>query len=184
MKKRIMAWRDVYLRRIRWRKYAIGKNFHAGLRVRLWAKKTLIIGDHFYIGRDSQIETDCIIGHYVIIANKVGIVGPYDHNFQQIGVPVRIAEAIMSEDYSWKGLNIVTRIGHDVWIGYGSIIMGGVSIGHGAVIAAGSVVTKDVEPYSIYGGAPARKIKDRFSNEQEKNQHISILKSKYGLIMD
>ena len=52
-------------------------------------------------------------------------------------------------------------IGNDVWIGYGAQIMSGVRIGDGAVIAAGAVVTKDVASYSVVGGIPARKIKER-----------------------
>lgn len=52
-------------------------------------------------------------------------------------------------------------IGSDVWIGASSTILAGVTIGDGAVIAAGSVVTKDVEPYSIVAGVPARQIKRR-----------------------
>lgn len=53
----------------------------------------------------------------------------------------------------------------DVWIGYGAIILSGVTIGQGAVVGAGSVVTKDVEPYSIVGGNPTKLIKYRFSKE-------------------
>lgn len=56
-------------------------------------------------------------------------------------------------------------IGNDVWIGENSIILGGVKIGNGAVIGAGAVVTKDVPPYAIVGGVPARIIKYRFSDE-------------------
>lgn len=56
----------------------------------------------------------------------------------------------------------------DVWIGYGSIILSGVHIGQGAVIAAGSVVSHDVPPYAIVGGVPARLIKYRFSEEMTK----------------
>ena len=56
-------------------------------------------------------------------------------------------------------------IGNDVWIGRESIIMPGVKIGDGAIIAAYSVVTKDVEPYSVVGGNPARFIKKRFNDE-------------------
>ena len=58
-----------------------------------------------------------------------------------------------------------TIIGNDVWIGRESIIMPGVKIGDGAIIAAYSVVTKDVEPYSLVGGNPAKFIKKRFDNE-------------------
>lgn len=57
------------------------------------------------------------------------------------------------------------EIGNDVWIGANSIIMRGVKIGDGAVVAAGSVVTKDVEPYTVVGGSPAKLIKLRFSND-------------------
>jgi len=54
------------------------------------------------------------------------------------------------------------RIGSDVWIGHGSLVISGVTIGHGAVIGAGAVVTKDVAPYAIVGGNPARVIGHRF----------------------
>lgn len=57
------------------------------------------------------------------------------------------------------------NIGHDVWIGEKVIILDGVNIGNGAVIAAGAVVTKDVKPYSVVGGVPARHIKYRFDEE-------------------
>jgi acetyltransferase-like isoleucine patch superfamily enzyme len=159
-----------------WRRFSIGKNFHAGLRVRLWAKKTLVIGDYFYIGRDSQIETDCVIGKYVIIGNKVGIVGRYDHFYQQIGTPIRLSSRIRDLDYDWKGLDSITIIEDDVWIGYGSTILSGVKIGTGSLIAAASVVTKDVEPYSIYGGFPAKKLKDRFDSQQDLLLHIEKMK--------
>lgn len=55
------------------------------------------------------------------------------------------------------------KIGHDVWIGHGVIVVGSVTIGNGAIIAAGSVVTKDVAPYSIVAGVPAKEIRKRFS---------------------
>lgn len=55
-----------------------------------------------------------------------------------------------------------TVVGHDVWIGHGAVIMPGVTIGSGAIIAAASVVTRDVEPYTIVGGNPANPIRKRF----------------------
>jgi virginiamycin A acetyltransferase len=61
-----------------------------------------------------------------------------------------------------------TVIGSDVWIGYESVIMQGVHIGDGAIIGTRAVVTKDVEPYSIIGGVPAKEIKKRFDTETIK----------------
>jgi virginiamycin A acetyltransferase len=55
-------------------------------------------------------------------------------------------------------------IGHDVWIGHGVIVVGNVTIGNGAILAAGSVVTKDVAPYAIVVGVPAKEIRKRFSD--------------------
>ena len=58
----------------------------------------------------------------------------------------------------------LVEIGNDVWIGAQTLILDGVTIGDGAVIAAGSIVTKDIEPYAIYGGVPAKLIRYRFSS--------------------
>lgn len=170
--------RDILLKNTIWRRYHIGKNFHCGRGVFIWGKDTIIIGDNFYIGKYSSIETNCVIGNNVIIANHVGIVGRYDHNYQQIGVPIRLASQIRDKDYFWKGSNEVTYIGNDVWIGYGAIIMSGVHIADGSIIAAGSVVTHDTEPYSIYAGVPAKKIRDRFENESDKDKHLQLLRYK------
>jgi len=60
------------------------------------------------------------------------------------------------------------RIKNDVWIGAFSIIFSGVTLGNGCVIAAGSVVTKDVKPYTIVGGNPAKFIRNRFNKKQSK----------------
>lgn len=171
--------RDLFLVRIIWRKYQIGRDFHAGARVRLWSKNKLIIGDHFYIGRDSQIACDAIIGDYVGFANKVGLIGPYDHNFHQVGLPMRLSSRIQDCDYNWKGDSLKVEIEDDVWVGYGSIILSGVKIGQGSVIAAGSLVTRNVDPFSIYGGVPARKIGERFENEIDLHEHIRLYNLNY-----
>ena len=151
--------RLVLLKLTLWRRHDFGKNFHAGRGVVLWAKNQIEIGDNFYIGRYSQIECDATIGNNVIMGNNVSLVGKYDHHYEQIGTPVRLASQIRDKDYSWHGLNSKVIIGDDVWIGYGVIIMSGVTIGKGSIVAAGSVVTKDVSPYSIVGGNPAKFIK-------------------------
>lgn len=167
--KRFRIW---FLVNTIWRRYDIGSNFHAGIGVRLWAKSRMEIGSFFYIGHGSSIHTDCLIGKYVMFGNNVAVVGKYDHNFQEIGIPIRLASQIRDKEYHWKGSNIVTIIGDDVWIGHGSIIMSGVNIGSGCIVAAGSVVTKDLEPYWIYAGVPAKKIKQRFETEEEEKLHI------------
>jgi virginiamycin A acetyltransferase len=58
-----------------------------------------------------------------------------------------------------------TIVGHDVWLGYRALVMPGVTIGHGAVIAAGSVVVSDIPPYAIAGGNPARVLRMRYDEE-------------------
>ena len=74
-------------------------------------------------------------------------------------------DADMEEDFfAWRRQNRV-MIGHDVWIGHGATVLPGVSIGNGAVIGAGAVVSKDVAPYAIVGGVPAKLIRERFSKE-------------------
>lgn len=166
--------RHFYLIHFKWRKYKFGRNPYIGRTVYLWAKHNIVIGDNFYIGKFSQIECDAEIGDNVMFANRVALLGRFDHNFTEIGVPIRLAEKIRDKDYSWKGLNEKIVIEGDVWVGYGSIILSGVKIGQGSIIAAGSVVTRDVEPFSIYGGNPARKIKERFESEKDKDEHIRL----------
>jgi len=176
MIKLIKFIRDIYLSRFKWRKYKIGKNFHAGRGVFLWARDMIEIGDNFYIGKYSIIESDAEIGDNVILANHVSLIGRYDHHYQQLGVPIRLASQIRDRAYDWKGKNLKIIIGDDVWIGLGSIVLSGVAIGQGSIIAAGSIVTKDVEPYSIYGGNPAKKLRSRFDSDEQLERHIRLYK--------
>jgi acetyltransferase-like isoleucine patch superfamily enzyme len=155
--------RNRILTSLKWRKYTFGKNFHAGRGVVLWAKESIVIGNNFYIGRYSQIECNAQIGNNVILGNYVAFVGKYDHNYLQIGVPTRLASQIRDINYNWKGIDSKVIIEDDVWVGYGAIIMSGITIGEGSIVAAGSVVTKDIAPFSIVGGNPAKFIKNRFS---------------------
>lgn len=175
----IRKLRDFYIVSIRWRKHKIGIGFHAGPRVWFGEKNRIVIGDHAYIGKESHIGCDVEMGDYIMFANRVALVGRYDHHYQQIGVPSRFASHVRHADYNWKGLNLKVRIEDDVWIGYGSIVLSGVNIGQGSIIAAGSVVTRDVEPYSIYGGVPAKKICDRFDTRDDLEEHIKQFNLKY-----
>jgi acetyltransferase-like isoleucine patch superfamily enzyme len=73
-----------------------------------------------------------------------------------------------------KNRGLVVEIGSDVWIGSRASIMAGVRIGHGAIIAAGSLLTKDAEPYGIYVGSPAKLVRYRF--EEETRHYLLKLK--------
>ena len=118
--------------------------------------KDVKAGAYSYIGPRCIIYPKVSIGNYTMIANDVCIIGA-DHYFRQPGIPMVFAGREELHE---------TVIGDDVWIGAKSIIMAGVKIGNGAIIAAGSVVTKNIEPYSICGGVPAKKIKERFTQEE------------------
>lgn len=179
MKAFIRRLRFFYLVNVKWRNFTFGKNPYIGRLVYMYAKHSITIGDNFYIGKFSQIECDAEIGNNVIMANRVALVGKYDHHYQQLGVPIRLASKISDKDYTWKGLNEKVIIYDDVWIGYGSIILSGLKIGQGSIIAAGSLVTKDVEPFSIYGGFPAKKIRNRFDNEYDLTEHIRLYTLNY-----
>lgn len=100
------------------------------------------------------------IGHYCSIAEGVKFLlggNHYHHTFSTYPFKVLVMK---EEKEAWSKGPII--IGDDVWIGMDSMILSGVTIGQGAVIAAGSVVTKDVPPYAIVGGNPAKVIKYRF----------------------
>lgn len=121
-------------------------------------------GKYVYIGPGCLIPPRVSIGKYTMFAHNVSILGG-DHIFTDPKKP-----AI----FSGRPEMPQTQIGKDVWIGANVLIMAGVTIGDGAIVAAGAVVTKDIPPYSIYGGNPARYIRMRF-NEKEIVLHKQML---------
>lgn len=136
------------------------------------------IGDHTYIQKRSTIF-NAKIGKFCSIASGVSI-GPGIHKLDGISThPVfYLNETPLIKKFSKEDLYEVSKqtiIGHDVWIGERAILMDGISVGTGAVIAAGAVVTKDVAPYSIVGGVPARHLKFRF----EMEEILVLLKSEW-----
>lgn len=126
------------------------------------------IGENVQFGEYCNIASDVIFHNNILLAGRVCFVGKHDHQFNIPG------ELIWNSE---RGDNGVTIIEDDVWIGHNVTIVGGLTIGKGAIIAAGSVVTKDIPPCEIWGGVPAKKIKDRFKNNQDKIMHLNILKN-------
>lgn len=124
------------------------------------------IGSHTYIQKNSTIF-NAEIGKFCSIASGVTI-GPGIHKTDGISThPTFYLKntplvKIFSKTNQFE-TSKQTIIGNDVWIGEKAIVIDGVRIGTGAIIAAGAVVTKDVEPYSIVGGVPAKHIKYRFN---------------------
>lgn len=124
------------------------------------------------------------IGNYCSIAQQVAFIVASEHSLNTITTyPFKVKIlGLKNGEASFKG-DIVVR--DDVWIGYGSTILSGVTIGQGAVVAAGSVVTKNVPPYAIVGGVPAKVIKYRFSDEIiEKMLKIDYSKLDEKLILE
>jgi acetyltransferase-like isoleucine patch superfamily enzyme len=143
------------------------KNVHSTFYIggRSYVSSDLVADCYTYIGPNCIIYPKVHIGAYSMLANNVSIIGD-DHNYDNIGLPI-----IFSGRQKIKK----TFIGKDVWIGAHSIIKTGVKIGDGAIIAAGSVVTKDIEPFTINGGVPSKKIKPRFKNNEDVETHKQML---------
>lgn len=147
-----------------WVKYSgferIGKHvsFVRGMNVEL--------GKNVQFGPYCVVSADTKFGNNILMAGHVYFIGKNDHTFN---IPKQL---IWDGD---RGVDNYTVIQDDVWIGYNSIILGGVTIGKGSIIAAGAVVTKDVPPCEIWGGNPAKKIKSRFKDEKEMKMHLAYL---------
>jgi len=150
----------------------VGPNCHLGQRVRIHENAILAntdIGDYSYVGGGSRLQ-NCRIGKYCSLGPEVQVglgIHPTDRISTYPGFySARSAAALrLGEDSRVREFEQV-RIGHDVWIGNRATIMDGVEIGNGCVVAAGSIVTADVEPYSIVGGVPAKLIRKRFDPGQ------------------
>lgn len=148
-----------------------GTDLHIGARAHLAAPDHLRIGNGVYIGKDVYISANATIGDYCLIANRVALVGRDDHRYDRIGIPIRFAPWIGDPDYPAELREREVHLEADVWVGFGSILLTGVRIGRGAIIAAGSVVTKDVPAYAIAAGVPAQVVGARFATDEERCRH-------------
>lgn len=126
----------------------------------------LIAGPYTFINSGCVIGPRVEIGAYTMLGPRVSIVGD-DHVFNVVGIPT-IFTGRPTEVRN-------TVIGRDVWIGANVVILAGVTIHDGAIIAAQSVVTKDVNQFSVVAGVPAKEIKVRFGSQEERTVHLDML---------
>lgn len=112
----------------------------------------LVMGDFVSINQDTIIHSrgGVTIGNHVLMGQRV-IINTGDHEYAETTTPIR------EQRITYKPI----RIGNDVFLGMGAIIMSGINIADGTVVAAGAVVTKDTEPRTVVGGVPARVIARR-----------------------
>jgi len=146
----------------------VHKTFFIGGKVSI--SKDLITEEYVYAGNNCLIYPKVKIGRYTMLAQNVQIIGS-DHNFKEVGTPTIFAGREKIKE---------TYIGRDVWIGANTIIMTGVKIGDGSIIAAGSVVTKDIPLLVIAGGVPAKVIRKRFISAEDEDRHLKML---YGKVL-
>jgi phosphonate metabolism protein (transferase hexapeptide repeat family) len=128
------------------------------------------LDDYSYIVQDGEVFASTI-GKFCSIASHVRI-NPGNHPMHRASQAHFIyraskywpGEADEAAFFDWRRASPVV-IGHDVWIGHGAVILPGRNVGTGAVVAAGAIVTKDVAPYTIVAGNPARLIRRRFGED-------------------
>lgn len=133
--------------------------------------KRAVIGAHSYIAANTEIE-NAEIGKYCSIADHCRI-GMSGHSLQYMSTSPIFTQTMNALQERWIDKNVFEHkseeersyLGNDVWVGSHVLINGGVRIGNGACIAAGAVVVKDVPPYAIVGGVPAKIIRYRFSGD-------------------
>ncbi len=152
-----------------------GENVRIAYNCDIKSAENIIIGSNSQIGPHAVLWTTRAkikIGSYVLIGPNVTIITG-DHRTDVIGR--HIEEITDEEKLPVNDADVVIEDG--VWIGSNVTILKGVTVGEGSILAAGSVVTKNIEPYSVYGGIPAKKIKNRFS-ENDLEKHLIILKNR------
>jgi len=167
-------WRVAFLIRLNPTRITYGRGFTFGRGTTFNAPNGIDIGQNVYVGKYCSLETDLEIGDNVLLGNLVGLIGRYDHDYSVVGKSIKDSPWIGDADYAGPGRGQRLVIESDCWIGFGAVVLSGVRVGRGSIIAAGAVVTKDVPPYSIVAGVPARVVSARFT-DAEIERHEAIL---------
>jgi acetyltransferase-like isoleucine patch superfamily enzyme len=157
----------------------IGVYPRIGRGARIASVHGLQIGHFVAVGPKSVVEVGGEIGDFAVFATGVLVVGRDDHRIDAVGTPVYLTEWI--GDRPERDRDRV-NVGRDVWIGAGAIVLSGVTIGEGAIVGAGTVVARDVAPYAIVAGNPARVVGMRFGSESERRRHSDILEERVKLL--
>ena len=125
------------------------------------------LGAYSYVANGTALR-GVTLGRYSRIADNVLASAP-NHPSHWLGTSAFFFDDVFEQGFEPPELDFTINervtIGNDVWIGARSSIMGGITIGDGAVVALGAVVTKDVEPYTVVGGVPAKPIRKRFGDK-------------------
>lgn len=147
---------------------AHGEGIFIGRGVGMWAPHHIRLGNHVTISSECHITANCTIGDYSGLSSRVALLGRLDHDYKTVGVPFRFAAYVGSQNMKGTYLQEEDEvtIEEDVWVGHQCIILTGVKVRRGTIIAAGSIVVHDTEPYSVVAGVPAKKVGMRFTNEQ------------------
>ncbi|MGB7817028.1 MAG: CatB-related O-acetyltransferase [Methylotenera sp.] len=149
---------------------SLGKNCELVLESHVKLGRVLVKGRHHSIGAYSYIRSgselygNCEIGRFCSIGSNV-VIGLEKNKHPISWLTTSLFSKELEQKYEAQVPVLNTFIGNDCWIGRDVLIMGGVKIGDGAIIAARAVVTSDVPAYAIYAGIPAKKIKYRFNSE-------------------
>ncbi|MEO6120297.1 MAG: acyltransferase [Terriglobales bacterium] len=148
------------LRTLRYRlqlgsKLRCGKNVVLAKGLELYPPEYIHFGNNIYIGPDFAVQTNLVIGDNTLVSGRVSCLGN-DHNFDDPQATIIEAGRLPACTIIMEGDNL---------IGYGSIVVGSVTIGKGCIVGAGSVVTRDLPPYTVCAGVPAKPIRKRYQRE-------------------
>ena len=171
IKRLLNGCRNFLMFRIRYPWVKHGRDVYCQTSVRFWSPhRHTVLGNNVTINFRCVFQSDIEIGDDVMIAMYSRFINRDDHVYDLVGTTMPDSPG------GFKGKIILEG---DVWIGHGAIVLSGVRVGRGAIVGAGSVVTKDVPRYSIVAGSPAGQIRMRFTPEQiAEHERILIEKGK------